>query len=75
MVKTIEGVLGPSTEFNEGLIEGSIRAIPFVGKLSKSLGNNNHGLSGLRYSCGKVVGFAGTLGMYVGYAYMIADSL
>lgn len=73
--KTIDGFFGPSTEFDEGFIEGAVRSVPFTRNIGKALKEHNQELGGWKYWCGKTAGFVAVANLYVGYAYMLYDSL
>ncbi|MBR9691839.1 hypothetical protein GOV06_03545 [Candidatus Woesearchaeota archaeon] len=74
-MKTIDGVFGPSTELDEGFIEGAIRSVPFTRNIGKILKEYNKNLDSWKYWCGKTAGFVVVANLYITSALMLYESL
>ena len=79
MAKTIDGIFGPSTEFEEGFYEGAVRTavLPFPTDLGRALKQNNQerGLASREYVVGKVLGSYFAFNTCVSAAWILYDIL
>lgn len=76
MIRTIEGVFGKSTPFDEGVIEGIVTSVPLMGQIKEALRDENRGISQeAGYRFGKALGIASTTCVYIGYVSIISDLL